>query len=57
MIDQNSIIVYDKLVKNIMIDEIDPLPDIRKAFLDLDCGKVDSILLKISQKVGRDPDN
>jgi hypothetical protein len=50
-------IVYDKLVKNIMIDEIDPLPDIRKAFLDLDCGKVDSSLLKISQKVGRYPDN
>ena len=45
-------IVYDKLVKNIMIDEVDPLPDIRKAFLDLDCGKVDSSLLKISQKVG-----
>lgn len=50
-------IVYDKLVKNIMVDEIGPLPDIRKAFLDLDCGKVDSSLLKISQKVGRLPDN
>ena len=49
--------VYDKLVNNIMIDEIDPLPNIRKAFSDLDCCKVDSNLLAISQKVGRDPDN
>lgn len=49
--------VYDKLVNNILIDGIDPLPDIRKAFADLSSGKVDSSLLTISQKVGRDPDN
>jgi phosphopantothenoylcysteine synthetase/decarboxylase len=48
--------VYDKLVKNIMIDETNPLPDISKAFSDLDSGKVDSSLLTIFQ-VGRDPNN
>ena len=40
-----------------MIDEIDPVPDIRNAFSDLDSSKVDSNLLEISQKVRRDPDN
>jgi DNA polymerase elongation subunit (family B) len=47
--------VYDQLINDIIKQEIDPIPNVRKAISDLDSeNKVNPDLLKISQVVGKD---
>lgn len=45
--------VFQRLINDIIIAETDPLPNIRRAFSDLDAGAVNSKLLLISEKVNK----
>jgi DNA polymerase I len=47
--------VYDQLLDDMLIKEIDPLPNVKKAFRDLQSGKIDSKLLTIAQRVNQEP--
>lgn len=46
--------VYDQLIEDIIKQEIDPLPNLRKAISDLDSNQVEPDLLKISKVMNKE---
>lgn len=45
--------VFSQLLDDIIKNEVDPLPNLRKVFKDLDANKVNSDLLKLEQRVNK----
>jgi DNA polymerase I len=49
-------LVYSQLLDDIFKHEIDPIPNVRKAFADLEANNIDKNLLKISKVLSQNPE-